>query len=327
MNIKKTAALVLSAAIALSAAGCGERNPLKSSSEDKKIVMNVGTEKVRYEEYRYFWMNNKRDLYGEDAVLTDEQIQDIKQLVETNITDRHVLRLLADEYGIELTADDKKRTDAYVDSFRDDCGSDEAYKEQLLGQYLNEPLFKELTQDTTIAYALLDEMGEKGGIDVSEEAYQSALMTDEVLCIKEIYITYPDETLKDWAENRAEEVLAKLRAGGSFEELMSEYSNYNGEDLPPEHGYYTMEYDALEEIWDTAKNLREGECSGIVETAFGYHIVMRAPKDKNYMETLHDELYEIFRQSRFYKKFYEFRAGIQVEYTSFGKNLDPAEIN
>lgn len=327
MNIKKPAALVLSAAIALSATGCGERNPLKSSSEDKKIVMKVGTENVRYEEYRYFWMNNKRDLYGADTQLTDEQIQNIKQLVETNITDRHVLRLLADEYGIELTADDQKRTDAYVDSFKDDCGSDEAYKEQLLEQYLNEPLFKELTQDTTIAYALLDEMGEKGGIEVSEEAYQSALMTDEVLCIKEIYITYPDETLKEWAKNRAEEVLAKLKAGDSFEELMSEYSNYNGEDLPPEHGYYTMEYDALEEIWDTAKNLREGEYSGIVETPFGYHIVMRAPKDKSYMETLHDELYEIFRQSRFYKKFYEFRAEIQVEYTSLGNNLDPEKIN
>ncbi|MGN1127387.1 MAG: peptidylprolyl isomerase [Candidatus Flemingiibacterium sp.] len=311
----------------LMTAGCGEVNPLKSSAADKKTVMTVGGEKVAYQEYRYFWMNNKRDLYGADAELTPEQTEKIKQLVETNVTDRHALRLLAAEYGVELTDEDRMRADAYVDSFRTDCGDDDTYKEMLIEQYLNEPLFIELTSDTTIAYALLDEMGAQGGIDVSDKAYEEALKSDEVLCIKEIYINYPSAEYKDWALNRANEALGKLKAGESFESLMAEYSNYNPDDLPPEHGYYTMEYDAIEEVWNAAKSLKEGEYSGIVETAFGYHIVMRAPKDYSYMDTIRDELYEIFRQSRFYEKFYEYRAGIEVDYTSYGEKLDLSEIS
>ena len=94
----------------LMTAGCGEVNPLKSTSADKKTVMTVGGEKVAYQEYRYFWMNNKRDLYGADAELTPEQTEKIKQLVETNVTDRHALRLLAAEYGVELTDEDMETT-------------------------------------------------------------------------------------------------------------------------------------------------------------------------------------------------------------------------
>ena len=327
MKTKKIAALTLSAAMILTGlTACGESNPLRSSSTDKKIVMKVGDEKVKYEEYRYFYLNNKRDLYGEGAELTAEEENSIKQLVETNVVDRHTLRLMANDYGVKLTKDDEQRTNAYVETFRTTCGDDEAYKNQLKNQYLNEPFFKELTSDTTIAYALLDEMANQGGIAVSEADYEAAIKTDEVLCLKEIYITYPSAELKDWARERAEEVMAKLKAGGNFEELMAEYSNYNGDDLPPEHGYYTMEYDALEEIWDTAKDLKEGEYSDIVETAFGYHIVKRSAKDNDYIGTIHDELYEIFRQSRFYKKFYEYRSTVGVEYTEFGEGLNDGNI-
>lgn len=327
MKAKKTAALLLGAAIlATSLTACGEGNPLKSSTTDKKVVMTVGGDNVKYEEYRYFYLNNKRDLYGEGAELTADEEANIRELTETNVTDRHVLSLLAKDYGVKLTSDDKQRAQAYVDTFRTTCGDTEAYKNQLKNQYLNEPFFIELTNDTTIAYALLDEMAKQGGIAVSEADYEEAIKTDEVLCLKEIYITYPSEELKDWAKSRAEEVMAKLKAGGNFEELMTEYSNYNGEDLPPEHGYYTMEYDALEEVWNAAKDLKEGEYSGIVETAFGYHIIKRAAKDKDYIETIHDELYEIFRQSRFYEKFYEYREGIEVSYTSFGEGLSDSTV-
>lgn len=307
--------------VILTIVSCGERNPLRSSSEDKKVVMNIGSEKVKFEEYRYFWLNNKRDLYGEDAALDADQINEINSLTENNVLDRHGLRLLADEYGVELTSEDQMRTDAYVDSFKTDCGSDEAYKEQLLAQYINEPFLKELTADTTIAYALLDEMAARGGIAVSEDDYAAALLTDEVLCIKEIYISYPDESLKDWAKGRAEDALARLEAGESFEALMTELSDYNGDDLPPEHGYYTMQYDALDEIWEAASALSEGGHSRVIETDFGFHIVMRAKKDVSYMEGLHDELFEVFRQSRFYRAFYEFIEGVEVEYTSFGEKL------
>ncbi len=313
-------AALTAASIALTS--CGERDPLKSSGEDKKIVMTVSTpsatERVKFQEYRYFWMNNKRDLYGEAAELTPEQTEKLKTLVENNISDRHALRLLAAEQGITLTSEDEMRTAAYVDSFKTDCGGEEGYAEQLAAQYLNDPLFRELTADTTIAYALLDEMANNGSIAVGAADFEEALNTDEILCLKEIYVTYPTAETKDWAKGHIEEAMQRLEAGESFESLMLEYSSYDPAELPPEHGYYTMEYDALDEVWSTAASLEEGEYSEIVESAFGFHIIMRAEKDVDYVESeIRDELYETFRQSRFYQSFYDYKSTVTVEYKEF----------
>jgi NIMA-interacting peptidyl-prolyl cis-trans isomerase 1 len=77
------------------------------------------------------------------------------------------------------------------------------------------------------------------------------------------------------ARKRAEDVLAKLRKGASFEELVKEYTDEPG---GAERGGDLGVFDRsamVKPFSDAAFALKVGEVSGIIETPFGYHIIKR----------------------------------------------------
>lgn len=77
------------------------------------------------------------------------------------------------------------------------------------------------------------------------------------------------------AQKRAEEVLTKLQQGGSFEELVSQYSDEPG--ATERHGDLGV-FDRAQMVKpfaDAAFSLKVGEVSGIVETPFGFHVIKR----------------------------------------------------
>lgn len=79
---------------------------------------------------------------------------------------------------------------------------------------------------------------------------------------------------KEEAMARAEEVLTKVKAGDSFEELAAEYSDGPTKTRGGDLGRFGkgMMHPAFEEA---AFGLDVGGASGIVETPFGFHIIQR----------------------------------------------------
>jgi parvulin-like peptidyl-prolyl isomerase len=77
------------------------------------------------------------------------------------------------------------------------------------------------------------------------------------------------------ARKRAEEVLAKARAGTPFEELVKEYTEEPG---GAERGGDLGVFDRTSMVRafsEAAFNLKVGEISDVVETQFGFHIIKR----------------------------------------------------
>lgn len=320
-------ALLLSAVL-ISAVSCGTvKNPLRPTAEDKKIVMRVGGEDVEYQEFRYFFLNNKRDSFGANAVLSDEELNEVISLTEENSCQRHALVKMADKYGAKLTGDAKKAADEYVKESIAGFGSDEAYLIALDEQYLTDYLFREMTKEAGLPYLVLDKMKESGAIIEDGEDFDSVLAGDEIICIKEIYLTYTSEETKEIVRKRAEEALGKLMAGAAFEDMMREYSDYNEAELPPEHGYYTMKFDALDAVYDAAVGLAVGEHSYVVESEYGFHIIKRCEKDPEYMETIRDEIYENYTYAKFSEEFESIVDSMDVVYTEYGAGLDFAAIS
>lgn len=83
----------------------------------------------------------------------------------------------------------------------------------------------------------------------------------------------PDEASKAKARARAEELLAKVKGGADFAKLAQENSEDpgsapNGGQLPPfARGQMIPEFE------QAAFELQPGQVSGVVETAFGFHVV------------------------------------------------------
>lgn len=80
----------------------------------------------------------------------------------------------------------------------------------------------------------------------------------------------------------AEDVLAQIRAAADpaakFDELMHEYSEDTGLLTNPD-GYVAYPGQMVSEFEQGAKALKEGEISELVESLYGYHILMRIPMD------------------------------------------------
>ena len=87
------------------------------------------------------------------------------------------------------------------------------------------------------------------------------------------HILIRQEGDKEAARKRAEEVLAKVRAGGSFDALARELSEdpgsaVRGGDL----GFYSQGR-VVKPFEDAVAKLKPGETSGLVESEFGFHII------------------------------------------------------
>lgn len=52
-----------------------------------------------------------------------------------------------------------------------------------------------------------------------------------------------------------------------------------------------MRYDALDEVWAEVEKLSPGEHSGVFESTYGFHIVLRCREGRGYMAEHRDELY------------------------------------
>ncbi len=327
--MKKTviSAFLLLSIIFILTSCAASNSPLAPTAQDKKVVMEINKEKVEYQEYRYYFLNNKRDKYTDAETLTAEEIAELKALTESNAKRHAALLILAHEYGAEPTEEQQGIINNYVDDYRTgNFTDDEAYKLALEAQYLTDSLFREFSAENILSENIIAKMKESGKIPTDEASMDAALADENLICIKEIYIAYQTAEMKYYAKTEAETVLEKLSNGENFEDLMREHSDYSFIDLPPEHGYYTTEYDALPEIWETAIGLAIGEHSHIVETEYGFHIVLRCEKDTEYMKENREELYEVCAEKIFWQEFEELQNSLTVEYTSYGKKLDLSQI-
>ncbi len=318
--------LLLSTLLIL-ASCAGKSSPFAPTAQDKKTVMEIDKEKVEYQEYRYYYLNNRRDKYPDAETLTEEQISELKELTESNAKKHAALLILAREYGAEPTEEQEEIINSYVDDYRTgNFTDDEAYKFALEAQYMTDSLFREFSAENILSENIIAKMKETGKIPTDQASMDAALADEGVICIKEIYIAYQTAEMKEYARTEAETVLEKLRNGEAFEDLMREHSDYSFISLPPEHGYYTTEYDALPEIWETAIGLAADEYSHIVETEYGFHIVLRCEKDTEYMKENREELFKVCAEKIFWQEFEALQDSLTVEYTAYGKKLDLSQI-
>ncbi len=124
---------------------------------------------------------------------------------------------------------------------------------------------------------------------------------EKVAYARENYVRVKHILVKD--KTKAEELLAKLENGASFEELAAEHSI---DSMNIDTGYVFGKGRMVPEFEAKSFELAEGEMSGLVESEYGYHIIKKYPISditdeylvKNFGEDIDAELNNLDYQTR-----------------------------
>lgn len=209
----------------------------------------------------------------------------------------HGIEDFAAENGVELTEADETAIAAQLESdIKSICGeeaTEDEFNAKIAGSYLTRELYDRINRiDKLYANGFTNKYGENGS-KVDDETAVKYLEDYGYLSATHILFMTIDPTTREaldeaavaekkaQAEKIAEELAAitdPAELTARFAELKEEYDEDTGKTIYPD-GYVFTEGTMVTEFEDAVKSLDAGEVSGVVESSYGYHIIMRLAPD------------------------------------------------
>ncbi|MDE7262173.1 MAG: peptidylprolyl isomerase, partial [Oscillospiraceae bacterium] len=199
---------------------------------------------------------------------------------DSNVLSYLVLENVAKEYGVTLTDADKAEMEQNLAQQIEESGGEEAFQESLTQLGISRETFDRFS---SAAYLLshLEELA----ADPSSSLYEAPDQETNAYVDHILLMTIDSETREPLSEEEVQakqatagDLLAQLQAAGDVEALFNQLVEEYGEDpgRAADAGYLvTPETSFVPEFLDAAFALQPGELSGIVESDYGYHILLR----------------------------------------------------
>ena len=267
------------------------------------VVARIGDTDITAAEFLY-WASYGTDLYLSQfggyltSVPWDTDLGGItmaEQMKESSLNAAAFYALLpvvAQQEGLSPAADIQAQLDQQLAEMADQVGSEELVTHVMWYQMLTPELYLQLNQRADLHMQLQDLYFGEGSDSYPTDAEVLAYAQDElgVYRAKHILLSTIDaetqESLDEAtvAEKKAtaDDLLAQLRAAEDpialFDELMNQYSEDPGLTAYPD-GYTATSGQMLPEFEEAALALQDGEISDVVESDYGYHIILRLPLD------------------------------------------------
>lgn len=221
----------------------------------------------------------------------------IKSNVYSSVKQHLVLENLANKYGVTLTEGQESAMADSDQSYIDQYGSEEAFEAEIAKLGMRRETYDRVARSNYLYQNLYQLYNTEGSaLYASDEdlavyaADQNYITADHILLSTKDLTTGEALTDEQKAEKKAlaEEIKQKLDAcegdidelTALFQELADQYSEDPGRETYPT-GYTFTTGSMVQEFEDAAYALSEGEVSEVVESSFGYHILLRLPLDKS----------------------------------------------
>ncbi|NLL45833.1 MAG: hypothetical protein GX250_03360 [Clostridiales bacterium] len=193
----------------------------------------------------------------------------------------------AAEMGVSLSEQDMDEIESEFESAKALAGGEEAFNEELGSSQLTQELYRYLLKISTLYYKLFVELcGESAEKYSDSDAISYANENGYMMAKHILLLSKEDETENNEVKADMEAILSELKAAGGgealftkFDELMNARSEDAGGLMSYPGGYLFREGDMVAEFFAATMALDEGELSEIVETNYGYHIILRLPVD------------------------------------------------
>ena len=221
----------------------------------------------------------------------------IKSNVYSSVKQHLVLENLANKYGVTLTEGQESAMADSDQTYIDQYGSEEAFEAEIAKLGMRRETYDRVARSNYLYQNLYQLYNTEGSaLYASDEdlavyaAEQNYITADHILLSTKDLTTGEALTDEQKAEKKAlaDEIKQKLDAcegdldelTALFQELADQYSEDPGRESYPT-GYTFTTGSMVQEFEDAAYALSEGEVSEVVESSFGYHILLRLPLDKS----------------------------------------------
>ena len=224
---------------------------------------------------------------------------DFDHKLESSAAAKQTLNQMVQQVLVEQYARDKK-----IDVTQDEINKreDEIKKRYAPGQFeqiLKQQGLTEQDVQNLLRSSLVMEKAVQPQIHVSEadiKAYfdKNHAQFDKPEQVKARHILVADQ-------NTANQVLAKLKAGGSWDQLAKQYStDPSSKDKGGDLGYFGRGQ-MVPQFQDAAFNAKVGQIVGPVKSPFGYHIIQvtdKKPPQKATLASTHDQIKQQLTQQQ-----------------------------
>ena len=282
MKKNKTIALALASALSLSLlAGCSTKE------QDSPVVLTINGVDILASEYSYTLNSAYLELSNQHNQLVSQlpegaqipfsysdNFEKAQEMATSTIKRNVVMNQILVENKIPTSEDVVKFVEDDIANAKDQMGI-QTFKQTLRTMGTTEEAYLE---NALIVPSFLEAIPEiyGNGSKTDEELY--AIYDNEYMKAQHILISFEpvtaelsEEQSKEKAKKTAESVLAEIAKGEqTFDELIKTYSQDPGQ---PSAGYAFLEGDMVIEFENAVKELEPDQVSGLVETAYGYHII------------------------------------------------------
>ena len=252
--------------------------------------------------------------------LSDEET---KKETETFYKQNAALVKYAYENGIEFTEKNINELKAAVTTMKMQLG--DAYEEEFAKQPFTQFFYFFQTSIYQSLYSnLYDKVLEDRESEMAKSAYEEA--TADMVRAKHILIQFPEagegengeltDAQKQATLDEAVAVLEKVDTMADiseFDALIKEYNDDPGMETYTD-GYYFTKGEMVPEFEEAAYALAEGETSGLVETSYGYHILLKLPIEENADGIYESNIYRNLMSSKLYESITAAAEELVVEY-------------
>ncbi len=265
-------------------------------------ILEINGRVVRWREF-FYWMHSIvktiEAYYGEitdfNAPFDLDELgrsytEHILYYTENSVAQYRVMETLAEDWGLGLTEESRETLQGqWAQDVNDYCGGDEqAFLDLLAEDFIDRELYEYLNY---CAYLYVDCFAQRygeNGENCPDEAALAYAEENGYVRVKHLLFSTLDADRQPLPEDEkadkraaAEDALKQLQAAADKEAAMDALMPMSED---PGSAYYTDGYTfgkgkMVQEFEDAAYALSEGELSGVVETSYGYHILLRLPID------------------------------------------------
>lgn len=331
------------AAVALAAglfAGCG--------LADNATVATVNGESIGKAEFVFYFTQMQNTMLTEAQVMsaaeanafwdtTEIEGKPAADVARERALDEAVKVVLktqkAAELGVSLTDDEKQSLQQQIGQTITNMGGKSQYESELKKMGTTAEGYERFMEQNLLAGKVDQSLSEDPAYAVSDEE-ATAYASENYIKAKHILLATIDtttrepldDTVKAEKKAKADELLAQIRGGADFDELMNANSEDPGLQQMPD-GYVFGKGEMVKSFEDASYALEIGQVSDVVESEMGYHIIKReAMSDADVQSMLENARQEVLTD-KIDALVEEWRkeAAIEVDENALSK-LEPTEI-